>query len=151
MCRPTWSPSASSSFYSPCTPPTPPAHAPPPRIPAFHLNFCLAPVPEHLSTLRCSIANGPLTSFDPDRCAACFEELRRVYDREEDCWFYKGVLRTSPAGQLDERGRILVHRKCFQPGNRYSTDMSPPAGTPRAAGVGAEQHWVRVKAEGSAS
>lgn len=81
------------------------------------------------------------------RCRACNEELRRLYDAEDDCWIFKGVLRVNPAGQTDEHGRILVHRKCFQPGNHFAGDvMSPVPVTPRMGGSG--QQWVSVKAEG---
>uniref|UniRef100_A0A7S0M748 CID domain-containing protein n=1 Tax=Cryptomonas curvata TaxID=233186 RepID=A0A7S0M748_9CRYP len=90
----------------------------------------------------------PAEEFDHGtRCADCFEELRRSYDAEEECWFFKGVLRVNPVGQKDEHGRILVHRKCFQPGNRYSGDViSPVPVTPRAGGP--DQQWVSVKSEG---
>ena len=83
----------------------------------------------------------------PDRCRACNEELRRHYDAEEDCWVFKGVLRVNPAGQTDEHGRILVHRKCFQPGNQFAGDVTSPVPvTPRPGGPG--QQWVSVKSEG---
>ncbi len=82
-----------------------------------------------------------------DRCRACNEELRRLYDAEEDCWVFKGVLRVNPAGQADELGRILVHRKCFQPGNLFAGDVTSPVPiTPRPGGT--DQQWVSVKSEG---
>ncbi len=60
---------------------------------------------------------------------------------EEECRYFKGVLRVTPSGQADDQGRLLVHAKCHRPGNRYSADLlTPLAGTPRADS-GQQQPW----------
>mmetsp|Transcript_23473 Transcript_23473/g.63358 ORF Transcript_23473/g.63358 Transcript_23473/m.63358 type:complete len:200 (-) Transcript_23473:458-1057(-) len=99
--------------------------------------------------IRCLFSGAHLCSA-ADRCAACNEELRRCYDGDEDCWVFRGVLRVNPAGQADEQGRVLVHRKCFQPGHRYSSAdlLTPLPATPLGAGGSAGHQWVPVKADG---